>query len=239
MNKKEKNGVLVFIKSPETGKVKSRLSKSIDDETVVKIYKLFVQDILHKLEKNPDEKIICYYPKNAIDDIKNWLGSDYLYIPQDGNNLGERLKNGFIQGFQNGFSKLIAIGSDSPDLKLEFFLDTFKNLEYYDTVIGPCIDGGYYLIGFSNNSFYPKVFENIPWSTEKVYEKSIDSLNKADLKIYNLPVWQDVDTIENLFYLYERNQDTEFKNSETIVFLSNFFNNNPIINFGDKKIEKR
>lgn len=239
MNKKEKNGVLIFVKSPETGKVKSRLSISIDEETVVKIYKLFVQDILQKLEKIPDEKIICYYPKNAIDEIKKWLGPDYLYIAQKGNNLGERLKNGFTHGFQSGFSKLIAIGSDSPDLKLEFFIDTFKNLEYYDTVIGPCSDGGYYLIGFSNNSFYPKVFENIPWSTEKVYKKSIDSLNKADLKIYNLPVWQDVDTIENLFYLYERNQDTEFKNSETIVFLSKFFNNNPIINFGDKKIEKR
>jgi glycosyltransferase A (GT-A) superfamily protein (DUF2064 family) len=105
--------------------------------------------------------------------------------------------------------------------------------------IGPCIDGGYYLIGFSNKSFYPKVFENIPWSTEKVYEISVDSLNKAGLKIYNLPVWQDVDTIENLFNLYERNQETEFKNSETIVFLSKFFNNNPIIKLGDKKIEKR
>jgi glycosyltransferase A (GT-A) superfamily protein (DUF2064 family) len=60
MNKKEKNGVLVYIKSPETGKVKSRLSASIDDETVVKIYKLFVQDILQKLEKIPDENRTMY-----------------------------------------------------------------------------------------------------------------------------------------------------------------------------------
>jgi rSAM/selenodomain-associated transferase 1 len=234
MNRKIKNGVILFIKSPEIGKVKSRLSASIDKKTVVKIYKLFVQDILKKLEEIPYEKIICYSPKNANHDIKKWLGSNYIYIPQNGSNLGERLKNSFVEGFQSGFLKLIAIGSDSPDLKLDYFIDAFKNLDAYDTVIGPCVDGGYYLIGFSKNSYYPKVFEDIPWSTEKVYERSIESIEKANLKVYTLPIWQDVDTIEDLFYLYEKNQNTEFKNSETIAFLSEFFKNNPITNFGEK-----
>lgn len=239
MGIKSKNGVLVFIKSPEIGKVKSRLSSSIDKETVLEIYRLFVQDILQNLEKLPYEKIICYHPKNAIDGIKKWLGSDYIYIPQNGRNLGERLKNGFIQGFEKGFTKLIAIGSDSPDMKLGFFNDAFENLDAHDTVIGPCTDGGYYLIGFSNSSFYPKVFDDIPWSTEFVYEKSLDSINRGNLKVYILPVWQDVDTIEDLFNLYKNNQKTEYKNSETIGFLSKFFKNSSFNNLGENKIEKR
>jgi rSAM/selenodomain-associated transferase 1 len=239
MDKIEKNGVLVFIKSPETGKVKSRLSTSIDKETVIKIYKLFVKDILQKLEKIPYDIIICYHPKKAIDEIKKWLGPDYLYIPQAGKNLGERLKNGFIQGFEIGFSKLIAIGSDSPDMKLDFFNDSFKKLDFYDTVIGPSKDGGYYLIGFSKKSFYPKAFNDIPWSTEFVYEKSLESLKKRNLKTYILPIWYDVDTVEDLLYLYKNNLNTEFKNSETITFLTKFFKNDSLNNLGENKFEKR
>ena len=238
MNNKYKNGVLVFIKSPETGKIKSRLSTSIDKEIVKSIYKLFVQDLLKNLEKLQYEKIICYHPKNASDEIKKWLGTDYIYLPQTGRNLGERLKNGFIQGFENGFTKLIAIGSDSPDMNIDFFNDAIKNLDSCDTVIGPSIDGGYYLIGFKKNSFYPEVFDDIPWSTEFVYKKSLDSINKANLKVHILPLWHDVDTIEDLFNLYKNNQNTEFKDSQTIEFLSRFFKENLLKKLGDKKFEK-
>jgi len=223
MKKTEKEGILLFAKYPEIGKVKSRLSESIDRNSVVKIYKLFVQDILMKIKDTPYETIICYYPDDSIEKFKDWIGEKYLFIPQIGKNLGERLKNSFEKCFSNGFSKLIAIGGDSPDLKLDIIKEAFDNLKNYDSVIGPCADGGYYLIGFSKESFYPTVFDEIPWSTAEVFKKTMDVFSRGNQKVHILPKWYDVDTIDDLLDLYEKNLNTDFKYSKTMDYLSEFY----------------
>ncbi len=200
----EKYGVLFFVKYPKLGLVKRRLSYKIEEKLVLNIYRNFVEDLLKMLNKTDYSVIICYHPKDTINDFKKWLGEKYQYIPQIGNNLGERLKNSFIKGFGLGYKKLTVIGSDSPDLPEKIIYESFQSLKNNDSVIGPCEDGGYYLIGFNDNSFLPEVFDNIPWSTNVVYNKTISILDKSKYKVHVLPIWYDIDTIDDLISIYKK-----------------------------------
>jgi rSAM/selenodomain-associated transferase 1 len=219
----EKYGVLFFVKYPKQGLVKSRLSYKIEEKLVLNLYRNFVEDLLVMLNKTDYSVIICYHPKDTIKDFKKWLGEKYQYIPQIGGNLGERLKNSFIKGFGLGYKKLTVIGSDSPDLPKKIIDESFLNLKNNDSVIGPCEDGGYYLIGFNDNSFLPKIFDNIPWSTNVVYNKTISILDKTKQNVHILPTWYDVDTVDDLISIYKKNINTSFKNSNTMIILTQLY----------------
>jgi rSAM/selenodomain-associated transferase 1 len=223
--KEKNNAALFFVKYPEKGKVKSRLSKKMDESQVLILYKNFVEDLLDMLNTIDCAKIVCYYPSSEIDSFKNWLDDNYKYLPQKGENLGERLKNCFVEGFNLGYEKLIVIGSDSPDLTAEIINDSFKKLDEFDSVIGPCEDGGYYLLGFKKNSFLPNIFNKIPWSTSEVFKKSIEIFNKSNYNFFVLPKWLDVDTIDDLESLYIKNKGNKFQCSKTMDFLNKFYKN--------------
>jgi glycosyltransferase A (GT-A) superfamily protein (DUF2064 family) len=207
MSKKEKYGILFFVKYPKLGKVKSRLSDKIDKKIVINLYRNFVEDLLDMLNKTDYSVIICYHPKDAIKNFKKWLGEKYQYI----------------KGFGLGYKKLTVIGSDSPDLPKKIIDESFLNLKNNDSVIGPCEDGGYYLIGFNDNSFLPKVFDNIPWSTNVVYNKTISILDKTKQNVHILPTWYDVDTVDDLISIYKKNINTSFKNSNTMIILTQLY----------------
>jgi rSAM/selenodomain-associated transferase 1 len=216
--------VLFFLKYPEKGRVKSRLSAEFDETLTIKLYKKFVHDLLTMLDKTSSTIVICYYPKDALDKFTMWLGSHHYYLPQKGDDLGQRMKNSFIDAFANKFEPAIIIGSDSPDLPLDYINEAFSSLKTHDVVIGPCHDGGYYLIGFTQNSFLPKAFDGIHWSTESVFAETMNIMINEGLKIHTLPKWSDVDTLSDLKALFKRNQKTDFSSSETISFLSNLNN---------------
>lgn len=215
----KKTGVLIFIKYPFFGEVKSRLSINFGKNLTVTLYQKFVQDSLEMLKRTNYSVIICYYPQDRIIEFKKWLGNKFEFIPQEGNNLGERLKNCFIKGFELGYNNLVVIGSDSPDLSEKIIHESIEKLNDYETVIGPSEDGGYYLIGFTNQSFSQKVFDNINWSTSGVFEETIYKLKSERKKIFILEKWHDVDTIQDLKELYKKNINTNFKTSKTMIFL--------------------
>jgi rSAM/selenodomain-associated transferase 1 len=224
LQKKSKdNGILFFVKYPKTGYVKSRLSNQIDKKFVVTLYKNFVEDTLEKLKDLDCDILICFDPPEKLEYFKRWFGKKYQYLPQSGENLGERMKNCFAKGFDLGYEKLVVIGSDSPDLPNTIIKDAFDKLNRNDCVIGPCKDGGYYLLGFTKHQFSPNVFYGIPWSTKQVFEKTMDLLKNNSLKIYELPKWQDVDTFDDLTDLYLRNKKSAFKKSKTLLFLNEYF----------------
>ena len=180
---------------------------------------MFVKDLLVTLNNTEYSKIVCYYPLNSIDKFKNWLGSNYHYYPQKGDNLGERMSSCFKFAFDQGFKRVIVIGSDSPDLKINLFNKAFLSLNKYDSVIGPTYDGGYYLLGFKKNSFSPKVFEGINWSTQTVFEETIKQLENENLKTEVLTYWRDIDTLDDLNYFYNKYKNKEKYSSETVSFL--------------------
>lgn len=218
---KTNNGILFFVKYPEIGNVKNRLSKGINDCLAVDLYTCFVKDTLALLNSLDSQILICYYPKRKKIKFMEWLGANYRYLSQDGSNLGERMKHCFIEAFNKGFDQLVVIGSDSPDIPGYFIIDAFNKLDDLNVVIGPSKDGGYYLLGFSKLSFIPSVFDGIRWSTSSVYKKTIDNLKNQSRKILKLPVWNDIDTLEDLIDFYQRNKNSSLKTSKTMNMIKN------------------
>lgn len=214
------NCLLLFVKSPIKGQVKTRLAAETSGDFAVELYKYFVEDTISLAENLDVHLELCFCPANTKSTFSEWLGEQYCYTPQIGDNLGERLKNAFGKVFEEGFSNVVAIGSDSPDLPVNYLSESFEALAEYDTVIGPANDGGYYLIGFSKEEFIPEAFDNISWSTDSVFEQTVSILKQHDRKMHLLPLWHDVDTIEDLKSLLLRTRNTAFEKSKTYSYLT-------------------
>jgi len=195
--------LLFFIKNPEKGKVKTRLASAMGHEMAVKLYRRFLLEMLFTLNKGTFLFYLCFYPGDSLNNLKQWLGDHYLYTPQNGENLGERMKNGFMEAFAIGFKRVVLIGSDIPDLSLEFIEEAFHSLQEKDAVIGPSLDGGYYLIGFKDKTFPPQVFKGISWSTERVFDETMKVLKQGSLAVHTLQPLRDIDTIDDLGSLYK------------------------------------
>jgi hypothetical protein len=211
--------ILYFVKYPQKGEVKQRLAADIDEDIVVELYRNFVLDTLSTLKKLDVQLRICFSPLNAQKKFREWLGSSYRYVPQEGNDLGERMKNSFSHAFVEGFRRVILIGSDSPDLPGDFLRNAIVELQTHDIVLGPSSDGGYYLIGFRDHTFLPSVFDGISWSSSTVFQETKEKIKNAGRSLSLLPAWSDVDTISDLKNLVRRNHNTAFKSAHTISYL--------------------
>jgi rSAM/selenodomain-associated transferase 1 len=145
-SKVNENCVLLFCKSPANGNVKTRLAEEIGLEHAAELYKCFVGDTIWSLKSLDVHFKICFWPADDEQSFIDWLGSELEYLPQDGDNLGDKMKNAFIQMFEESYSKTAIIGSDIPDLPGELISRAMDELDRHDAVIGPSSDGGYYLI---------------------------------------------------------------------------------------------
>ena len=219
MNNSQKNCLLFFVKYPQKGQVKTRLSAELDEDITVELYRNFILDLLSMLKRLEVQLQICFSPADSQKKFEEWLGTQYFYVPQQGDDLGQRMKNAFIHAFDQGFQRAVIIGSDSPDLPGGLINEAFLYLETHDAVIGPSIDGGYYLIGFSKAAFLPEAFEGIEWSTDLVLRKTLSILEKAELKSCQLPVWSDVDTLNDLKDLVRRNQNKNSRSLRTMSYI--------------------
>lgn len=217
----DKSAILLFIKAPVRGRVKSRLAAAIGDETALELYKNFIFDIIDSVNRTGYPFIICYYPPEAGPEVSSWLAGKYRIMPQQGGDLGERMENAFIRCFSEGFERAILIGSDLPDLTPAVLQEAMSSLAEKDAVIGPASDGGYYLIGFHKHTLMPRVFHGIPWSTETVFQETAAILQDSALLVHQAPRWNDVDTLEDLRALCKRSKNTEFDKSKTMTYLMN------------------
>lgn len=210
----------MFVKYPVKGQVKTRLATQIGQEKALRLYEKFVLDTLTLLKDLDIPVHVFFDPTDAEKQYKEWLGNEYTYIPQSGADLGQRMKNAFINSFEEGYKKVILIGSDIPDLPVEFLSEALDALESNDVAIGPSSDGGYYLIGFTRTSFLPIAFDNITWSTSTVCRKTLEIITNNKLNVYLLKEWSDVDSEVDLQSLWLRNRVTPFRNSKTYCFLT-------------------
>ena len=219
----ERPTVVLFVRSPERGKVKSRLASALGEDRALELYKTFVIDILGMLRKGNVPLTVAFSPPNAGAVIIPWLGRELTYIPQRGEDLGKRMDNAFTDAFSRGFGKVVLIGSDIPDLSSAVVNLAFSSLEKNDAVIGPASDGGYYLIGFKSSTFLPEIFHDMEWSTASVYQKTLGILKRAGRLVHVLPEWNDVDTLDDLRSLFIRNRNTDFRGSLTMSYCRTLF----------------
>jgi hypothetical protein len=195
------NTVIVFIKSPEKGRVKTRLAKGVGDTAALELYRCFVMDVLDMVRSTPWALRVYYYPENAFDPIRTWLGDDLDFSPQRGASLGDKMKNALADTFAAGYERAVLIGSDLPDLPSSIVDKAFKGLAQCSAAIGPSRDGGYYLIGFTAKGFTPQVFHDLPWGSDQVLDLTLNRFKDHHVSHHTLPVWQDIDTQEDLGFL--------------------------------------
>ena len=203
--------IIVFVKNIKLGKVKTRLAKTIGIHGAFVVYKELVQITELATENIKTDKRI-YFSDAVID---NKWKNDYKTI-QEGKNLGERMKHAFIKGFEDGYERIILIGSDLPDIDSKHFEKGLENLKHNDVVFGPAIDGGYYLVGMTK--MYHSIFNNKPWSTSHLLEVTLKELDQEKTTYTLLEALNDIDTFEDLENspFYKHNEALQLKIKQLI-----------------------
>ncbi len=203
-----KAALIIFVKSPVAGKVKTRLCPPLTAELAAELYRCFVDDILTqsvRLSRNRCDLFVFVSPAESVSAYEETLtqlkrheitGSAISCLAQIEGDLGRRLDHAFAMLFTRGYERVVVIGSDQPTLPDERILEAFAALSRFDVVIGPSEDGGYYLLGLRN--VCPILFEGIPWSSDRVAGMTTDRVRQAGLTLDVLPKWYDVDDERSL-----------------------------------------
>lgn len=194
MEEFESVALILFVRNPEIGKVKTRLARDIGDEKALMVYEKLLNRTLEISFPIRCPKFVYY--DEAINPNDLWNVSGYIKKVQEGEDLGERMFNAFKDLFYLGFEKIIVIGSDCFDLKTEIIEDGFRLLNTNKVVIGPASDGGYYLLGM--NMLIQELFFEKAWSTDQVMQQTIHELHRMSISYGLLPELNDIDDIEDL-----------------------------------------
>ncbi|HEX7534863.1 MAG TPA: TIGR04282 family arsenosugar biosynthesis glycosyltransferase [Syntrophales bacterium] len=211
--------LVMFVRFPEQGQVKSRLAKDIGEEAATNLYRCFVGDLLERFSKDPYRLLIAFHPAEKEHEMREMLGDEFSYIPQTGDDLGERMKLAFLRCFSEGARSVVLIGSDIPDLPARIVDEAFCALDKYGTVIGPSHDGGYYLLGFRQDTLNEGIFATLPWGAETVFQETMNILHMACARVHVLPIWWDIDKYEDIAILIKNSKDTGFTDSKTMLYL--------------------
>lgn len=185
--------LIIFQKNAVLGKVKTRLGASIGDEKALEVYNWLTSYTHDQVKGLMVDKFLFYsdfIPEHSPGDF---LG--YQFKLQSGISLGNRMSNAFDLLFSKGYKNVVIIGTDCPDLTTEDLNQAFLNLSQADLVIGPAKDGGYYLIGLSKS--IPDLFEDIPWSTSQVLDKTLERANSLKIDYAFLKVLSDIDILQD------------------------------------------
>ena len=181
--------LIIFIRNPELGKVKTRLARKLGDEKALQIYKALLQHTRQKVQEVDAGRLLFYSEKIASDD--DWPAAQFEKYLQYEGNLGERMHYAFKQALQNHHHAII-VGSDIAQLKASIINKAFEILQHKDYVIGPAMDGGYYLLGMKKPS--PELFLDMEWSTSEVFQHTIGRIEKHGRS------WEAVDTLSDIDY---------------------------------------
>jgi len=189
--------ILLFLKAPVPGQVKTRLARDIDEHGAAEIYDILVQSQLQRLPRGYALEI-HFAPADAGSLFPAWLGDRFDYYPQVDGDLGDRLQHAIHAAFGRGASEVICIGADCPSLLPIHFEQAREALrsDQCDVVLGPSTDGGYYLIGLRQPDH--ALFNNVRWSSAQTLEDTIANAREAELKVHTLEKMSDIDEIEDL-----------------------------------------
>ena len=213
-----RNTLAVMVKAPVPGRVKTRLVPPLTGEEAAALYGAFLVDIFSALRSLPSLDLYVFHAPFDFPLDAELLGGlvpeSAELIPQQGDDLGERMENVFrhLLG-ELGYDKAAIIGSDSPDLPVEYIERAYGLLDPGGdgVVLGPAEDGGYYLIGavrFSAPAF-AAIFRGMEWSTDGVFDETLRRCAAAGIAVKTLETWYDVDTVEEIKRVRERGEAVE------------------------------
>lgn len=185
--------LIVFLKAPRPGAVKTRLAKTLGAPTACGIYQHLVTLLLRKLASMPHVEL-RFTPDDARCEIEPWAQPNWRLEPQGPGDLGTRLHEAFTAGFQRGSQRVLAIGSDCPELEPSDLDAAWMALLSHDVVLGPARDGGYWLIGL--RAATPELFEEISWGSDAVLSQTLERCRHNGLRFHLLRELEDIDTEE-------------------------------------------
>jgi len=196
--KTKKNALIIFLKYPQAGKVKTRLAKDVGENEAARIYSNMALNIIESVvDPKSYNTIIFYDPPEKEKEIKDWIGEkEVQYSPQLGNTLGDRISNAFKEVYSSGADKTVIIGTDCLDVTSENIKEALYLLDETDVVLGPAEDGGYYLLGL--DKYTPQVFQDIDWSTEHVLEQTVLKIVENSLNYSLLKTLKDIDIVDDI-----------------------------------------
>lgn len=190
--------LIIFAKEPLPGKVKTRLAQDVGERVAAELYGAMLADLLEIAHSLDTVRPLLFWAleTSTMPDCPGFPGLEMF--EQQGADLGERMNNAFIKAFSLGMDVCCCIGSDLPDLPVEYIRRAFCKLESPDTdvVLGPAEDGGYYLVGMKKLN--AGLFRDIAWSTGMVLATSLKRADELQLKTTLLPPWYDIDLIGDL-----------------------------------------
>lgn len=189
---KNKPALILFIKNPVLGRVKTRLAQKLGDEQALAVYRLLLQRTRAAAIQIDAARIVAY--SDFIPDSDEWDTSLFLKSLQSGQDLGQRMFQALASALENHPAAILA-GGDIPQLSPEVLTEAIQQLQYHDLVIGPASDGGYYLIGMKRPE--PRLFEDIAWSTPTVCRQTLAKARALQLSAHILPTLHDVDEAED------------------------------------------
>lgn len=196
------NHLLIFVKYPERGLVKTRVGRMIGHENSVRLYRYLLNTTLQRFKLNDNYKVWVFYSPSGYHKEMIEIISDceVPVLPQKGDNLGARMSNAFYEVFTSGAEYAAVIGSDCLELNERILKNAFERLQLHgnDIVLGPARDGGYYLLGMSR--YFGNIFKKVEWSTNRVLEQTIKNITDSGLSCYLMESLGDVDTAEDMSF---------------------------------------
>jgi rSAM/selenodomain-associated transferase 1 len=189
--------LVVFVKHPAPGTVKTRLAAEIGPEAAARLYRSLAERVLEETtpREGEYERLVFFDPPHALAEMRAWLPGLRL-VAQSAGDLGDRMSDAFRRAFGRGAGRVALVGTDAPGVSRETVVEAFEALERADVALGPAEDGGYYLIALREPR--PELFAGIPWSTPAVCGETRARAAAARLSVRELGPLRDVDTLEDL-----------------------------------------
>lgn len=190
--------LLVCLKAPLPGRVKTRLAAGIGPEAALTAYRAMVENVLAAADASGLPTTVHYAPPEELAPVRDLCGRARRYRPQVSGDLGERMARALEEAFGQGAEAAVLVGGDLPLLTGDLLARGAALLAASDAVLGPATDGGYYAIGFTRTGYCRRAFEGIPWSTPEVAARTLAILRAAGRTVALLPVLPDCDTPADL-----------------------------------------
>lgn len=192
--------LIVFVKNPEKGKVKTRLARTVGDDAALKWYLHMLNHTRETTLQVEAHRYLFY--SQFVDEQDDWPAEAFDKRVQIAGELGEKMKHAFRKAFAEGHGKVVIVGSDCLDLRKHHLEEAVAALDQKDFVIGPAEDGGYYLLGM--RKFQPQVFDGKTWSTESVLPDTLADIKEMNAEVHLLQTLSDVDFEEDLLAALKR-----------------------------------
>jgi rSAM/selenodomain-associated transferase 1 len=195
--------LVVFVKEPRPGAVKTRLAAALGPETAAELYRALAESVLEATTPVPGEyeRLVFFDPPEARRALREWLPGVSLRAQAEGD-LGERMADAFVRAFGRGARRVVIVGSDVPGVSRETALRALAALDAADLVLGPAEDGGYYLIALREP--HPELVRGVDWGTSAVLAQTLERATSARLGVRQLEPLHDVDTLADLRAVWPR-----------------------------------